>query len=92
MLENQTLKLTTAASCITFIVGLCWFAWSWAEDRHKQSETLAREAASLAKEVKASNDLLKLIQVQQSEVLKEAAKDAKTNRETLIRIETKLEK
>lgn len=90
--ENQTLKVTTAATALAALIGAALAFYGWAEDQHEKSEELARAAATLATETKQQNELLRQIVVQQQETLTKAADNAQANREALIRIEARMDR
>ena len=90
--EDLSVNVKTSVAVTIFVVSVCWGFYVWANDEHKNVETLAREQAQAVLEQQKQTDLLKQLVGQQAEILKKAAEDAQTNRETLIRIEAKLER
>ncbi len=90
-LEDSRIKIGTAVALTVAALSYGWGFVSWANEQHEKAEARSVENKQLIEELKRGNALLVQIQAQQAELVKEAAKDAKQNRESLIRIETKLE-
>ena len=96
-LESQPVKVGTVFGLIGIIASTIWGFSSWAEDKHAELRALTAENARAVQEIKTSNELLKQITVQQSELIKQNAETAKTvektaaeNAKALIRIEAKV--
>ena len=87
ILDNATVKVTSVAAIVLVILGTL----AWADGEHKTVKELIIEQAKANQEQQKQTDLLKQLVTQQADLIKKAAKGAQSNRETLIRIETKLE-
>lgn len=87
ILDNATVKVSSVVAIVLTVLG----AFVWANDEHKTIKELTVEQAKATQVQQAQTDLLKQLVKQQAELVKKAAQDAQVNRETLIRIEAKLE-
>jgi len=87
ILENQTVKITSVVAIVFTVVAVL----GWANQEHKTLEELTIEQSKSTQEQQKQTDLLRQLVTQQADLIKKAAEDAQTNKETLIRIETKLE-
>jgi hypothetical protein len=87
ILENQTVKIKSVVAIVLTVVAVL----GWANQEHKTLEELTIEQSKATQEQQKQTDLLRQLVTQQADLIKKAAEDAQTNKETLIRIETKLE-
>lgn len=90
-LEGATVQVGTAVTVLIGAGSIAWGAYSWAEDKFKETAEERAELREAVAELKISNALLSQIAKSQQELLKEAAEDAEENSKALLRIETKLE-
>lgn len=88
-LQQATVPATALLTVV--MAGMGW----WVNAQEKDAEAM-REAQSEMRSKQANltteNELLRQLVTQQAQLVKQAAEDAKANRETLIRIEAKLER
>ena len=91
-LDKATIGLSTVGAIVVLLGTVAWNSFSWAEEKHAELRDQMKEQNKVVSELKASNDLLRQIQIQNADIIKSASQDARLNREALIRIESKLEK
>lgn len=93
-LESAVINVKTAIAGALVVFGSifsgAWFA-AEASEKLKQAEELASKNATAVADLVQVLGTVVATQSQNQTVITEAAKDARTNREALIRIEAKLE-
>jgi ABC-type transporter Mla subunit MlaD len=97
-MESQTIKITSAAAVIVFLLTFIWNAHGWAEDKHHTLKSTVDENSKQISALVVTIQLLSQVQSQQVEIIKDAARSASENNKALVetgkalvRIETKLE-
>ena len=87
-LQNATVPVAAVVGLV--LAGLGW--WVNAQERAVEAVEARQEAMAVEQaDLKTQNSLLKQLVEQQAALIQQAAEDAKANRETLIRVESKLD-